>query len=344
MTLLRAGIVLLALAVALLPIPSRLVEGWYSRGIYPAIQSVLTPASAALPLAPLDLAVTLLVTVCLVRFVRRVRIKGFVRAVAGTPVRLATLAAVLYLAFVLLWGMNYRRLPIEQKLEFDASRITTDALVRLGEHAVAQLNSTHADAHRATWDAAGLERAFAAAQQMLGHNQLAVTTGPKRSALELYFRKAAIDGMTDPFFLQIIINPDVEDFERPFVLAHEWAHLSGYAHEAEASFVAWLTCQQGDALARYSGWFAIYETVFASLPKEERSRLAATLDPGPRHDVQRAAARYARSSQVVRATAREAYDTYLRANRVGEGIASYTGVVRLILGAGLNNGGAPRLR
>ncbi len=64
-------------------------------------------------------------------------------------------------------------------------------------------------------------------------------------AVELYFRKAAIDGMTDPFFLEIILNPDVLPLERPFVLAHEWAHLAGYADESEANFVAWLTCIRG---------------------------------------------------------------------------------------------------
>ena len=59
-----------------------------------------------------------------------------------------------------------------------------------------------------------------------------------------YFRWAAIDGMTDPFFLEVIVNPDVLPVERPFVLAHEWAHLAGYADESEANFVAWLTCVQ----------------------------------------------------------------------------------------------------
>jgi hypothetical protein len=43
----------------------------------------------------------------------------------------------------------------------------------------------------------------------------------------------------------------------------------------------------------------------------------------------------------VRDTARDVYDSYLRANRVREGIASYTGVVRLLLGAGVAEGHLP---
>ena len=128
---------------------------------------------------------------------------------------------------------------------------------------------------------------------MLGSERLAVPVVPKRSLLERYFRAAAIDGMTDPFFLEVIINPDTLPFERPFVLAHEWAHLAGYANEAEANFVAWLACTQGDAMARYSGWLAIFEHVAASLPRSDRTALAAQLAAGPRRDLVDAAARYA---------------------------------------------------
>ena len=131
---------------------------------------------------------------------------------------------------------------------------------------------------------------------MLGSERLAVPGVPKRSLLERYFRVAAIDGMTDPFFLEIIVNPDTLPFERPFVLMHEWAHLAGYADESEANFVAWLACAQGDAMARYSGWLAIFEHVVASLPRTDRMTLTSQLAAGPRRDLQAAAARYARAS------------------------------------------------
>ena len=58
----------------------------------------------------------------------------------------------------------------------------------------------------------------------------------------------------------------------------------------------------------------------------------------------RAAARYAQATPVVRSAARGVYDTYLRANRINEGVANYAVVVRLMLGAGLENGGSVTLR
>ena len=108
--------------------------------------------------------------------------------------------------------------------------------------------------------------------------------------------------------------------------------------------MAWLSCTEGDAMARYSGWMAIFEHVAGSLPKADRTTLTSQLGAGPRRDLQAAAARYATSSPVVRTAALDVYDRYLRANRVHDGVASYSAVVRLMLGAGLEDGRRPRLR
>ncbi len=57
-----------------------------------------------------------------------------------------------------------------------------------------------------------------------------------------------------------------------------------------------------------------------------------------------AAARYATATPVVRTAARDVYDTYLRANRVSEGVANYAEVVRLMIGAAVDEGASPKLR
>jgi hypothetical protein len=343
-TLSRAVLVTLALAGALLPFPPSWIESWYSRGLYPGIQRMVTPLTNMVSVALLDVAAGTLLIVAAVRFRRQMRKSGVWSALTGGAVGLVTLSAVLFLAFLLLWGLNYRRVPLDEKVVFDSTRITRENVRRLGENATRFANATYVLAHESPYDRRALENAFVSAQRLLGSQALAAVGVPKRSILELYFRQAAIAGMTDPFFLEVIVNPDTSPVERPFVLLHEWAHLAGYAQEADASFVAWLACTQGDALARYSGWLAIYEHAAGALPKAERAALAARLDSGPQRDLDEIAARYDRSSPLVRDAARNAYDTYLRANRVPEGIANYNAVLRLILGSGAEEGTAPRLR
>lgn len=327
----RIVLVAAAVAAAVVPMSPDAVERWYSTAAYLRLQAFITPVTNRAPVALLDVTVALAACLAIAVTVRRVRTLGLRRAALRTGISAVSLAAVVYLAFLGMWGLNYRRVPLERKLDYEAARVTREAAVSLANAAAASINSGYATAHEHPPDVAALEASFGAVQLALGATRTAATGVPKRSVLTSYFRRAAIDGMTDPLFLEVIVNPDVLDIERPFVLAHEWAHLAGYASESDANFVAWLTCVRGDALARYSGWVAAYQQAAGALPRDVQ-RALTPLDPGPREDFRAMAARYGRSSAVVRRAARDVYDGYLRANRVPEGIGSYDAVLRLMLG------------
>ena len=331
-------LVLAAAICAVAPFPPETVERLYSARLYLDIQSVLTTASNQFPIALLDVAVGCLFIAAWMMVQSRVRLLGIRRAFIWNFVTAVKAAAVVYLLFLALWGLNYRRVPLEQKLDYDRSRLTRDAAVAFANTAVAGINAGYAAAHASPPDIHALEASFAEAQGALGATRLAVTGVPKRSLLTFYFRRAAIDGMTDPLFLEIIVNPDVLEIERPFVIAHEWGHLAGYADESEANYLAWLTCMRGDARAQYSAWLALLGDLQPFIPKGTR------LDGGPRSDLFALRYRYARTSPVLREAAREGYDRYLRANRVERGIESYDLVVQLILGAETAADGSPKLR
>ena len=337
-------IILLAAAAALVPLPRWAVERWYSQGLYPLVQSFVTPATNTVPVALLDIAALVLLVWVSWWLVRIFRSTGRARAVARAAGGVLTLVCAGYLLFLLAWGLNYQRVPLRQKLELDDSRVTDEAAVQFAMDAARRMNALYPEAHMTPPPGPQLEHAFARAQLRLGAARTAVPGVPKISVLEAYFRWAAIDGMTNPFFLEIIVNPEVLPIEQSFVLAHEWAHLAGYADESEASLVAWLTCLGGNALDEYSGWMAMFGQVVSDMPHESRRRVFAALEPGPRGDFDAIAARWTRSRPVVRNIARDTYDIFLRANRVEAGIGSYDQVVRLILGAGAEHGWAPRLR
>jgi hypothetical protein len=339
----RAVLVVAALATALMPLDPVKVERWYSTALYPRVQGLITPVTNRVPFALLDIAAVLCLIGLAILVVRRLKTLTVRRALLRTVGSLVSSAAVLYLLFLALWGLNYRRLPLERKLDWERTRVTERAAVDLANTAAASVNERFDSAHASGWDGPSLERSFGEVQRLLGASRGAVPGTPKRSLLSFYFRWAAVDGMTDPFFLEILVNADLLQIERPFVIAHEWAHLAGYADESEANFVAWLTCLRGDALAQYSGWLAAYEHAVRALPPDVRRGLTP-LGPGPRRDFQAMAARYARSSPAVREAAHDVYDSYLKANRVQEGIASYDAVVRLMLGTRFGPGWTPLVR
>ncbi len=328
-----------ALAAAV-PIAPATVERVYSTGVYPVLQQVLTTFSNRAPFALIDVllalaAVWLIVLAASVRRLRRPGAPGREqRLIAG----LLLPPAVLYLAFLALWGLNYRRVPLEEKLKFDAAAVTPDAARSLADEAVSRINVLYGAAHAAGWaDVDGsLPDAFASAAREAGVAMPAVPGRPRRTLLDWYFRSAAVAGMTDPFFLETLVASDLLPFERPFVIAHEWSHLAGFADEGEANFVGWLTCLRGAAPVQYSGWLSLYAEIVSGLSRSARADIAARFEPGPRKDLRALADRLTRNvNPTVSVAGWRVYDQYLKANRVEDGAASYARVVRLALGTEL---------
>ena len=187
-----------------------------------------------------------------------------------------------------------------------------------------------------------LAAAFARAVELVGGSTVTVVGRPKRSLLDWYFRRASVSGMTDPFFLETLIATDVLAFERPFVIAHEWSHLAGLADEGEANFVGWLACVRGSAADRYSGWLFLYEELLPSIDRSAQAAVAARLAPGPRADLRASRDRVLRNvNPRVAAAGWRLYDSYLKANRVTAGAASYADVVRLVLGVEFRDNWTP---
>ncbi|MBA2302641.1 MAG: DUF3810 family protein [Acidobacteria bacterium] len=334
----------IALIAAIAPIPVRWVELAYSRTFYLSIQPYVTSASNLSPFALLDIAIALILLTGTVAFVRDRGLSGWRPALVRAAGRLAKTGALIYILFLVTWGLNYRRIPLEAKLDFDPSRITPEAAPKLAVEAIERLNAGYVAAHARPLSKESLQRAFAEAQLLLGAARIATTGRPKRSFAGLYFRYAAIDGMTVPVFLEVILNPDILPVEEPSVLAHEWAHLAGYADESEANFVAWITgVRSQDPVAQYSAWLDAYRLAAGALPRAMRGSLPP-LNDGPRQDLRDIAARFERSSPRVRTAARGVYDSYLKANRIHEGIANYTIVLQLILGTAFEEGWTPRVR
>jgi hypothetical protein len=340
----RLVIVILALAAALAPIPPTIIERWYSQRAYLFVQPIVTRTSNLFSIALLDVFGGAFLIWIVVLFIRRWRARGFAAASGRTLITVVVATAVIYLWFLSLWGLNYRRVPLEEKVVYDASRVNRDQAMKLGRIAIDQVNALRSTSAGAWEPDDRLASTFSDVQRELGATKLAHPGRPKQSVLTWYFRKAAIDGMTDPWFLEVIVNPDVLPFERPFVVAHEWAHLAGYDDESEANFVAWLTCLRGSPHARYSGWLAAYEHVAASLSRDDRRTLHALLAPAVTADLAASRQRLALASPVVTTAARGAYDKYLRANRIEEGIANYNAVIRLMLGTSFDPRWKPELR
>lgn len=347
----RIALVVVAVVAAIVPVPSALVERAYSASIYRMLQRPLTSLSNLAPFALFDALIVLsLAGWLLAAVVDGVRRPGWLTFLGRLLLRTAVLAAAFYLVFLVTWGLNYRRVKLADKLQFSEGAITQDAAAAAMTTTVDQLNALYDRAHAWGWRPldeidADLSSAFSRAALGIGSRTPPVAGRPKATLLDLYFRRAGVEGMTDPYFLETLVQQDLLPFERPFVVAHEWSHLAGYADESEANFLGWLTCLRGSVADQYSGWLFLYGELSRAVPRRDLGRLTAPLGAGPRADLNAMAERYRRQvNPKVSAVGWRAYDRFLKANRVEAGTASYNLVVRLVLGVRFGPDWTPLLK
>ena len=353
---LRVALACVAAFLALAPYPPSAVERWFSGGLFPVLQSALTSLSNQVPFALLDALILGLLAWwiwCLVRDVsgcRRGTLIGWAAVVGRVLLRTATLMVVLYLGFMAAWGLNYRRAPLADRFAPNPEGATPARAEQLVLDSVDELNRLFEQAHSSPQPApittsGSLAEAFSQTQFVLGIRRPARAALPKATLLDVYLRSAGVAGMTDPYFLETLVETDLLPVERPFVVAHEWSHLAGFTNEGEANFLGWLTCVRGAPLDQYSGWLFLYDEVAVGLSRQARADVAAHLDAGPRDDLRAIAERLRRSVRPRVAKAGwEVYDRYLRANRVQAGTASYREVVRIVLDTRFGSNWEPELK
>ena len=344
----RPAFVAAAAGAALVPLPAAIVERLYSTRLYLGIQPLLTSLSNLAPFALFDGLVLVAAVSWIALSTRDVRsVKGRLRALAVIAWRAIVWSAALYLVFLFTWGLNYRRVRLVDALALDPARITALAVKDASFVTAGRLNALHDRGHAGGGsDAQAIDQQLAAALEHAladtGRPQAVVPGRAKRTIFDWYFRRAAVDGMTDPFFLEILVSSDLLPFERPFVTAHEWSHLAGVADEGEANFVGWLACLRASPAAQYSGWLFMFSELARVSSGTDRAATRAALAAGPRDDLQAIRDRVARHvSPRLSAAGWRGYDSYLKANRVEAGAASYGEVVRLALGTRLASGGSP---
>ncbi|MCC7126176.1 MAG: DUF3810 family protein [Acidobacteria bacterium] len=331
-----------AMLVAIAGVPF-LTPATYGARFYPAIQRVATTMSnqVALPLFDVTwMSVVVIAMITVIMMVRRARrgrrLRALLNGLAGT----AAVASLLYLWFVLAWGYNYRRAGVEAGLRgFDATRTTPAAVRSLAERAVAEVNSRYAPAHAQgfpTIDAVppALVHSLDAVVAELGGARAPVPARPKTPLTAPYMRAVGVSGMLAPFYLETYLNPDLTGPERPYVLAHEWAHLAGFAPEEDASFVGVLVALGADEASRYSAWLFLVSETASRLQPVTRDLVLAPLADGPRDDLRAIAARQAFRIPWLDRASWVAYDRAIKSQGATAGVAGYGRVIELLLGSG----------
>ena len=329
-----------AAVIAISPPTPATVERYYARGLYPFLQGNLTWWSNRSPVALFDVTLALLILIAIgswIHWLRCVRREKSIKPIARGLFATLAGASVVYLWFLAAWGLNYARPALESQIPFDESRITPAAVRALAEAAVREANRTYVAAHAEhfpsihDWPTV-LSDALHQVEHELGRPSPTRVAHPKTSILSPFYRAAGVSGQLAPFFLETLLNPDLTGPERPAVLAHEWAHLSGWAPESEASFVGYLAALRAGPAAEYSAWLDLVSEASNQLQPVTQRLVLEKLAAGPRQDQDAIRERLKALMQPVERVAWSTYDQMLKSQGVEEGVRSYSRVIRLLLG------------
>jgi Protein of unknown function (DUF3810) len=338
----------MALALFCISLPARFVERFYTNGFYAVLQPWLTSAANLVPFAIVDLLLVTVITGLPAWWVVRIKRAGRGRrwrAAGRLAFDTLALVSVAFITFQILWGFNYERLPLGAKLDFDPQRVSVQTVAELRRNVIEALNR-EAVARQSSWPdehewRAQLHLAFNETVGQLGNRRGIAAGRPKRTIMNFYLAAAGIEGFVNPFGLEVVLESSTLPFEKPFLLAHEWGHLAGFADESEANFVGLLACLHSDSSAlRYAGWLALY-LYLPDDPKGDLARLA----PEVVADLKAIAEREARRrNATVSRMQWKMYDQFLKASGVEAGVASYGMLVRLVLGTRFEPGWVPARR
>lgn len=328
-----------------------LVERLYSEGLYRAVAALFAATLGRLPLSVGEVILWSSLAVALAWILRTlgrlVRARGrrrgavLVAAFAGAW----TVAGAVYLAFVVLWGLNYRRPPYAALAGLDARPATVAELTTVCEKLVAASNRARdglpedasgvarlADGRRGALDRApaGYAEAARVAPVLQGASARAK---PIMASTALSY--LGISGIFSPFTGEANVNMTLPEPDVPFAAGHELAHAHGFAREDEANYVGYLACtRHPDADFRYSGLLAASVYAMNALARADRAghtRLDAGRAPGVRRDLAALAAWAERYRGPAERVSQAVNNAYLKSQGQKEGVRSYGRMVDLLI-------------
>ena len=339
----------LALALVLLRVllPARALEYGYSQGVFVGLREVWDRLVGWFPF-PLYYVFWALVAGWLIAFGLRIwRGRGCKGSWWRRGRELLNAVATLVVVFLLGWGFNYGRPAVTDYAGFAPYAPTLDELrarVRSQAAALAELraalttDTVALGADYLTYDRidAVVRPLVTGALRELGY------PAPGRPAVRLLYPRGVLlrfstAGVYWPWVGEGNLDAGLHPLQLPAVAAHEMTHAYGFGDEGTCTFVAWLAGRRAtDPALRYAFGLAYWRRIAGKLRQVEPDAYwawrAAELDPGVRNDLQAIYDNRALYQDIAPALRNAAYDHYLKAQGIREGLLNYGTVVQLVEG------------
>lgn len=318
------------------------IETYYSNGAYPYISRFFRILLGWIPFSVGDLIYTSLILMALVYLYKKGRNLfanklGFLRDIA-------MVLSIAYLTFHLLWGFNYYRAPIADKLDLEETKDYQE----LVDFTRALIKKTNALQLAITKDPAKLvDISYTQAEQfnmtLAGYEQLSQKhaflayrePSIKTSLFSTALTYMGYAGYLNPFTNEAQVNGLLPDFRFPVVTGHEIGHQLGYSAENETNFIGYLvTANNDDIYFKYAAYSYALGYCLNDVHRGDSEifdKLLSELNSGVKLNFQEMNAFWNQYENPLEPVFKSVFNTFLKANNQSQGIQSYNAVVSLLI-------------
>jgi hypothetical protein len=348
-------LILIVTAISLFETNSFLVEHYYYEICYPKISFVQRGITAWIPFSIGDvLYVALVFYICyffyihLKKIIQQKQQRWLI--VKQVCLKCFHFFLIVYVAFKLLWGLNYSRQGIAKQLNLQQDTYCKEELVELIEDLIFEANHYRkqiADTALPNIDVKTVfnDVEYAYKLATIFHSQFRIQQfAIKPSLFSPAGNYLGYTGYYNPFTGEAQVRDDIPLILLPFIACHEVAHQLGYASEEQANFVAYLVASYSNNIyIKYSTCLELldyalndlflkyYEDFDTINGFKKRFQLEDCFDPQVKKDRKTIKLFFLQNKKEMSNISNYFYDKYLKINYQNAGIISYNEVIGLLL-------------
>ncbi|WP_054851595.1 DUF3810 domain-containing protein [Olleya sp. ITB9] len=318
------------------------VEVIYSKGIYPYIAKLFRYTLGWIPFSIGDVFLGFSIIYAI-----RWLILNFKRIWKDTVNWLLDVGAtvsIIFIAFQLLWGLNYHRVALHKTLDLEDD-YSTQQLIEVTKQLIKKSNALHLDIVKN--DSIKVVLPFTRSEileltptsyDVLKNDFPELAYHPKSLKKSLFSYPQAYMGFAgyfNPLTHEAQVNYLIPVYKYPTTSAHEVAHQLGYAKENEANFIAFLaTISNQNMYFKYSGYTFGLRHCLGEVYRRDPDlydTLLADINKGIIKNFQESRQFWLKYMNPLEPFFRSTYTTYLKANNQSKGMDSYSYVVALLV-------------
>jgi hypothetical protein len=319
-----------------------LIEGYYSNGFYVYISNFLRVIVGFFSFSLGDLgyilAIVFLIIGC-IKITKKAKISWKNRLL-----KILSYLSVFYFFFHILWGLNYYRLPLFEKLKIDKEYSNQD-LLKFTKQLIEKTNSIHIQITKN--DSSKVVFPYSQEQvfemNLNGYQNLSKLIPSfnyehpsiKKSLFSLPLSYMGFSGYLNPFTNEAQVNYKIPMYNFPTTVTHEMAHQLGYASESEANFIGFLaSINNQNIYFQYSGYnHALHYCLSNWRFRDEVQfkKLLKTVHPGIIKNYKESEDFWDNYESFVETGFHLFYDRFLKINQQKDGIEGYSRFVDLLV-------------